>query len=145
VSSVLNFYETRRFILEDSKENYETQFHKPFKSYSNNFTVLEETALSTLDEILWFLKDGKWHNLTEIIEKSPSTKPTTEMALSFLQEYNFIQIDENERKAKLHPPVLNFINEIQRVEKEEASTHKSFEGTISVNEFESLSGSLEKV
>jgi len=101
--------------------------------------------LSTLDEILWFLKDGQWHDLKEIIEKSPSTKPTTEMALSFLREHNFIQIDENERKAKLRPPVLNFISEIQRIEREEASTHKSFESTVSVNEFSSLPRSFEKV
>jgi len=76
--------------------------------------------LSTLDEILWFLKDGKWHNSKEIIEKSSSSKLITEMAFTFLQEYSFIQIDENGRKAKLCPSVLNFINEIQLVEKEEA-------------------------
>jgi predicted methyltransferase len=101
--------------------------------------------LSTIDEILWSLQNGKWYSLTEIIEKSPLPKPLTEMALSFLREYNFIQIDEKEGKAKLSPPVLNFIDEIQRVEKEETSSHKSFEGTVGVNEFASLRRSFKRI
>ena len=101
--------------------------------------------MSTIDEMLWSLKNGKWHSLTEIIEKSPLPKPLTEMALSFLREYDFIQMDEKEGKAKLSPPVLNFMDEIQRVEKEETSSHKSFEGTVGVNEFASLRRSFEKV
>jgi predicted methyltransferase len=91
------------------------------------------------------LQNGKWYSLTEIIEKSPLPKPLTEMALSFLREYNFIQIDEKEGKAKLSPPVLNFIDEIQRVEKEETSSHKSFEGTVGVNEFASLRRSFKRI
>ena len=101
--------------------------------------------MSTIDEILWSLKNGKWHTLTEIIEKSPLPKPLTKMALNFLREYNFIQIDEKEGKAKLSPPMLNFIEEIQRIEKEETSGYKSFEGVVGVNEFASLRRSFEKL
>jgi predicted methyltransferase len=101
--------------------------------------------LSTIDEILWYLKNGKWRSFTEIIEKSPLPKPITKMALNFLREYNFIQIDEKEGKAKLSPPMLNFIEEIQRIEKEETSSHKSFEGTVGINEFASFHRSFEKV
>ena len=101
--------------------------------------------MSTIDEILWSLRNGKWHSLTEIIEKSPLPKPITKIALNFLREYNFIQIDEKEGKAKLSPPVLNFMDEIQRIEKEETSSHKSFEGTVGINEFASLRRSFEKV
>jgi hypothetical protein len=104
--------------------------------------------LSTLDEILWSLKDGKWHSLTEITharKKSSSPEPSTKMALSFLWEYNFIQINEDEEKAKLCPLVFNFIDEIQRIEKEETSSHKSFQGTIGINEFTPFHRSLEKI
>jgi predicted methyltransferase len=101
--------------------------------------------LSTIDEILWSLKNGKWYSLTEIIEKNPLPKPLTKMTLNFLWEYNFIQIDEKEGKAKLSPPMLNFIEEIQRIEKEETSGYKSFEGVVGVNEFASLRRSFEKV
>jgi hypothetical protein len=101
--------------------------------------------LSTFDEILWSIKDGKWHSLTEITKKSSSPEPLTKMALSFLWEYNFIQIEEYEGKAKLCPLVLNFIDDIQRIEKEETSSHKSFEGKVGVNEFAPFHRSFEKV
>ena len=67
------------------------------------------------------------------------------MAVSFLWEYDLIQVDENGRKAKLRPLMLNFIDEIQRVEKEETLSHKGFEGAVGVEEFESLRRSYKKV
>jgi len=121
------------------------QTHKLFMFYSNNFTILEEAVLSAIDEILWLLKDGKWHNLREIIEKSSLLKSKVEMAVSFLREYDFIQMNENERKAKLCPLVFKFIDEIQRVEKEEALSHKGFEGAVGVKEFESLRRRFKKI
>ena len=113
--------------------------NRKFTSYlcfiSNNFTVPEEAVLPAIDKILRLLKDGKWHNLGEIIEKCSSPKPKAKMAVSFLWEYDFIELNENGRKAKLRPLMLNFIDEIQLVEKEEALSHKGFEGTIGVKEF----------
>ena len=132
------FYKTLRNIIK-----------RKFTSYlyfiSNNFTVPEEDVLLAIDEILWLLKDGKWHNITEIIEKCSSPKPKAKMAVSFLWEYDFIELNENGRKAKLRPLTLNFIDEIQRVEREEALSHKSFEGAVGVEEFESLSRSFKKI
>jgi hypothetical protein len=90
-------------------------------SYANNITVLEETALSAIDEILRLLKDGDWHDLEEIIEKCSSTKLEAKIAVSFLREFDFIQVEGNEPKARIHPLMLSFIEEIQRVEKEETS------------------------
>jgi hypothetical protein len=98
----------------------------------------EEAMMLTLDEILLLLKDGKWHDLTEIIEKCPPPKSKAKMAVSFLWEYDFIQLDRNGRKAKLRPLVLKFLHEIQRVEKEEALSHQGFEGAVGVKEFEPL-------
>ena len=82
--------------------------------------------LSAIDEILWLLRDGKWHNLREITEKSSLPESKVKIAINFLWEYNFIQVDENGRKAKLRPLILKFIDEIQRVEKEETLSHKGF-------------------
>ena len=112
--------------------------------YSNNFTISEEAVLLAIDEILWLLKDGKWHNLRESIEKCSLPKSEVKMAVSFLLEYDFIQVDENGRKAKLRPLVLKFINEIQRVEKEEALSHKGFESAVGIKEFEPLRRSFKK-
>ena len=111
---------------------------------SNNFTIPEENLLLPIDEILWSLKDGKWHPLKEITEKSSLPEPKAKMTISFLREYSFIQVDENKRKAKLRPQMLNFIDEIQRLEKEETSNHESFEGMIGIKEFAPLPRSFEK-
>ena len=101
--------------------------------------------MSKIEAILWPLKDGKEHSLTEIMEKSPFPNSLTKMALNFLQEFNFIQINENEQKIKLHPAMLKFIHEIKRLEKEEASNHESLESTVGINEFASLNRRLKRI
>ena len=108
-----------RFVLEDSKEYSEVQFHKLFMFYSNNITIPEEAALSAIDEIIWLLKEGKWQNLREIIENCSSPKSEVKMAVSFLGEYDFIQVDKKGGKVRLRPLMLKFIDGIQRVEREE--------------------------
>lgn len=101
--------------------------------------------LSAFDEILWLLKDGKWHDLKKIIEKGSLSKSKVEMVVSFLWEYNFVQLNENGRKARLGPRILKFIDEIQRVEKEEALSHKGSEGAVGIEEFKSFFRSFKKV
>ena len=79
--------------------------------------------MSTIDEILWLLKDGKWHDLKEIAEKVALPQDKVEMVASFLAEYDFIQLKENNKQAKLKPTILEFFKEIQRIEKEDALQH----------------------
>ena len=76
--------------------------------------------MSAIDEILWLLKDGKWHDLEEIAETAEIPKVKAEMVVSFLGEYDFIQINEDLKRLKLKPSILEFFNEIQRIEKEDA-------------------------
>jgi hypothetical protein len=133
------------FILDNSERFYETKIHKIFYSSQQQFHHREETMLSTIDEILLFLKDGRWHNLEEITEKGSISESKVKMIFSFLREYNFVKVNRTERKAKLCPQMINFIDEIQRVQKEEASTHEGFEGTVGIKEFASLRRSFERV
>jgi len=79
--------------------------------------------MSSIDEFLWLLKNGEWHNLEEIAEKAEIPKIKVEMVLSFLGEYDFIQINEDLKRVKLKPSILEFFNEIQRIEKEDALSH----------------------
>jgi len=101
--------------------------------------------LSEIDEVLWLLKDGKWHDLREIKEKCSLPESKVKIAISFLWEYAFIEVRENGRKAKLRPLMLKFFNEIQRVEKEEALSHKGFESAVGIQKFEPLRRSFKKV
>lgn len=77
--------------------------------------------MSAIDEILWLLKDGKWHELEEITEKAALPKFKAELVVSFLGEYDFIQLNKNDRRVKLQPSTLKFIKEIQHLEKETLS------------------------
>jgi len=77
--------------------------------------------MSAIDEILWLLKDGEWHDLKEITKKVALPKFKAEIAVNFLGEYDFIQLNENVKRVKLQPLTLKFIEEIQRLEKEELS------------------------
>ena len=79
--------------------------------------------MSTIDEILWLLKDGRWHNLKEIEKKVALPKVTAEMVVSFLGEYDFIELNENLKKIKLKPSILEFFEKIQRIEKEDVLRH----------------------
>ena len=79
--------------------------------------------MSNIDEILWLLKDGEWHDLKEIAEKVALPQDKVEMVASFLAEYDFIQLKENNKQAKLKPTILEFFKEIQRIEKEDALQH----------------------
>ncbi len=133
------------FPLETVNTCYETQIHKLFMSSTNKSVTLEENLLSTIDEVLWSFKDGKWHSLTEITEKCSSPQSQVKIAVSFLREYGFIQVNDNERKAKLSPLTLKFIDEIQRVEREEALSHKRSDGTVSVHELEPLRRTLKTI
>jgi DNA-binding IclR family transcriptional regulator len=72
--------------------------------------------MSALDNILWLLKDGKWHDLQEITNTVALPKAKAEMVISFLGEYNFIQLDQDVKKIKLQPSMLEFIEGIQRLE-----------------------------
>ena len=79
--------------------------------------------MSAIDEILCLLKDGEWHDLKEITENVALPKFKAEIATSFLAEYDFIQLNENVKSVRLQPSILEFIEEIQCLEKEEALSH----------------------
>lgn len=125
--SRLMFYKIWAYILETLKESFGTRFHKLFMFLSIDLIVSEEAELSVIDEILWSLKDGKWHNLEEITEKCSLPEHKVKMVLSFFHESGFVQVDENGAKVRLSPLTLEFVNSIQSFEREEALDHDVFD------------------
>ncbi|MGD9130662.1 MAG: hypothetical protein PVH73_03715 [Candidatus Bathyarchaeota archaeon] len=77
--------------------------------------------MSAIDEIMWLLKDGKWHKLEEITKRLALPRIKAELAVSFLREYDFIQLNKNSGRAKLQPSTLEFVKGIQHLEKEALS------------------------
>jgi hypothetical protein len=66
------------------------------------------------DKIIWLLRDGKWHNVKEIMQFSPCTKYQTLTVLLFLCKFGFIEMDENQ--VRLHSLTLKFIKNIEIAE-----------------------------
>jgi len=71
---------------------------------------------SVMNEILGLLKDGKWHDLNEIMEEFRLTRSGAETVTNFLAEYNFIQLDKERQRARLTPSALSFLKKIQQIE-----------------------------
>lgn len=49
--------------------------------------------MSKIDEVLSFLLDGEWHNLNEVAEALQIDCRKLEIILTFLAEFNLIQLD----------------------------------------------------
>jgi len=77
-------------------------------------------VLSTIDEILELLEDGKWHDIKEVVEKSNLQEFKVEVIYGFLAEYAFIDFNKEQQKAKLTPTTLKFLKEIRPSRKKSA-------------------------
>lgn len=73
-----------------------------------------------IDQILDLLKNGKWHDLKEISQKTQLQKLKVELLADFLAEYNFIELNKEEQITRLTPTLLNFLNKIREVEERES-------------------------
>lgn len=71
------------------------------------------------DEILQLLRDGNWHDLRDIAKKCSKPESKVEITISFLSEYDFVEVNRKGRKTRLRPLMLEFFDEIQRLEKEQ--------------------------
>jgi len=74
--------------------------------------------MTDIDDVLWLLKDGKWHATKEVTVKTELAQFKTEKVLAFLQEYNFVQVT-NDGRVKIQPSIRQFLEEIQKLEKQE--------------------------
>lgn len=73
--------------------------------------------MPTIDRIMELLADGKWHNLSEILEKSQLPNSKIKTIISFLTEYKLIRLDEGLQKIKLTSQTLHFLKRIREIEK----------------------------
>lgn len=69
-----------------------------------------------IDEILELLKNGEWHELKEIADKTQLHEFKVELITSFLAEYDFLEFNKKEKKIKLSPELLLFLKSIEDIE-----------------------------
>lgn len=72
-----------------------------------------------IDEILYVLKNGKWHDLKEISEKTQLNEFKVELLTCFLAAYDFIELDKKEHKTRLTPPLFDFLKKVRDIEEKE--------------------------
>ena len=84
--------------------------------YKNNPIPKRGSVMPKIDEILMLLKNNKWHDLKEITEKVEVSIDKLERILSFLSEYDIIQLDLKQKKVKLKPHLFKFLTEIQQLD-----------------------------
>lgn len=75
-----------------------------------------------MDDVLELLEDGEWHEVREAVKKSRLHESKVELILGFLAEYKFINLNKEQRKAKLTPPMVKFLKETRRSKKKNASS-----------------------
>ena len=73
------------------------------------------------EAILRILENGKWHNLTDIEQKTHLNREKVEAVTRFLANYNFVKLDNMEQKVKLDPPTSKFFKRVRELEDEEGS------------------------
>ena len=71
-----------------------------------------------IDEILDLLRNGEWHGLKEVADRTRLKEVKVEIVTSFLVEYDFLEFDKEEKKIKLSPQLQLFLKKIEGVEQE---------------------------
>lgn len=84
--------------------------------------------MSAIDEILELLRDGKWHEVKEVAEKTGLHEFKVKLVTSFLAEYDFVLQDSVRNRVKLTSQLLNFLKKIQDLEEKEAVRSLAFFG-----------------
>jgi hypothetical protein len=64
---------------------------------------------SRIEDIVELLKDGKWHTLKEISQKTQLHEFKIEMLTGLLADYSFIEYNKREKKAKSSKVFAEFL------------------------------------
>ena len=70
------------------------------------------------DTIIQILENGKWHNLKDIHEETKLNPSKIAHITKFLEQYNFVKINQATQKIKLNPPMSKFLKKIRKLETE---------------------------
>jgi predicted transcriptional regulator len=65
-----------------------------------------------IEAILELLEDGRWHTFDEIQQKMHVEADQIHRVIEFLKEYDFITIDNPERRVKLDKVAREFLRKI---------------------------------
>ncbi|MGD8506200.1 MAG: hypothetical protein PVF15_05990 [Candidatus Bathyarchaeota archaeon] len=75
--------------------------------------------MELVNGIFDLLRDGEWHDLTEMSEGSGSQDFMLEIVTNFLAEYDFVELDKSKRKVRLAESIIDFLKRIKHIEEDE--------------------------
>jgi len=58
------------------------------------------------------LKDGKWHSIREISQKSKLNECKIELLTNFLSAFSFLELNRQQKKARLSKAFTEFLKKI---------------------------------
>jgi hypothetical protein len=70
-----------------------------------------------IDKVVELLRDGKWHTIKEISQKSKLHEFKIEILTDFLADYSFLKLNKKENKAKLTKVFTEFLKQIHHPQK----------------------------
>lgn len=68
-----------------------------------------------IDKILNLLKTGEWYSLQEVIDGCLLPESKVKLVLKFLNQFNFIEINDKEQKVRLRSQTFSFLNQIDEL------------------------------
>jgi hypothetical protein len=72
---------------------------------------LRQELASLIDRVIVVLGDGKWHKIRQIAKDLDVREERVLEVLRFCEEFRFVDLDENGRKAKLDDRLSIFLEE----------------------------------
>jgi DNA-binding IclR family transcriptional regulator len=74
--------------------------------------------LIAIDEILGLLRNGEWHGVKELADKSRFQESKVELITSFLAKYDFLEFDQKEKRVKLSQQLRLFLSKIEDLDRD---------------------------
>jgi len=70
-----------------------------------------------IDNVIELLKDGKWHKIKEISQKSKLNEFKIEILTDFLADYSFLELNKKQKEAKLSKMFVKFLRKTYQLRK----------------------------
>jgi predicted transcriptional regulator len=69
-----------------------------------------------IENLLDLLKDGKWYTAEKIMDKTRINEYKAKLMISFLQEFQFIQVDKKSGRIKLTISAKRFLENLEKTD-----------------------------
>lgn len=80
----------------------------------------KKSGLLVVDEVLALLRNGEWHGLSELADRSGLGRRKVELVVDFLCGFDFLECDRKDGRVRLSRQLLAFLRRVEDLEREEA-------------------------